>query len=273
MTALTKARDTVASHFDYPISLAQKGAVKIWNGALVNVDANGLAVPAADVVGHRCRGRANATIDSAGLADAAVSVEVLVGIVTVNNPAGTNQLTRADLGNYAYVVDDNTVARAAGTLNAVAAGILIAVDTTGATATIDQRLARPQITGSNVAPVADNAVTPAISTGTAEQVFPFLLPDAADTDYDFVMPYKAEVIDATVIKDGAGAANTLTLKNGAGTAISDAIASAVDKAVTRAGTLDKTTRVLAANAVLRLSNHRAAGTAALAAFVKVIRRP
>ncbi len=100
----------------------------------------------------------------------------------------------------------------------------------------------------------------------------FLLPDAATTTYKYTVPDKIEIIDVVCIKDGAGAANTITLKNSAGTAISDAIAAAVDKTVTRAGTLDKTTRVLAAAAELQITNTRAAGTSACAVFIRAIRR-
>lgn len=100
----------------------------------------------------------------------------------------------------------------------------------------------------------------------------FLLPDAATATYLYTVPDKLEIIDVTCIKDAAGAANTVQLLNGTGTAISDAIATAVDKTVTRAGTLDKATRVLAAGATLKITNTRSAGSAACAVFVRAIRR-
>jgi hypothetical protein len=130
---------------------------------------------------------------------------------------------------------------------------------------------------------ADTVFGPAIdaanSTAAAQPVLlssyvtmSFLLPDAATSTYLYTVPDKCEIIDVTCIKDGAGAANTVQLTNNAGTAISDAIATAVDKTVTRAGTLDKTTRVLAAGDTLKIVNTRAAGTAACAVFVRAIRR-
>jgi len=100
----------------------------------------------------------------------------------------------------------------------------------------------------------------------------FLLPDAATTDYDFILSEKLEVVDVTCIKDVAGAGNTITLKTGGGTAISDAIATAVDKTVTRAGTLDKATRVIASGGTLRITNTRAAGSSACYVLVKFLRR-
>lgn len=124
----------------------------------------------------------------------------------------------------------------------------------------------------NLGTVADST-----ATGQTPQVcipveMSFLLPDAATADYDFVLPEKLEVVDVTVIKDAAGAGNSITLKTGAGTAISDAIAAAVDKTVTRAGTLDKATRVIASGGTLRITNTRAAGSSACYVLVKFLRR-
>ncbi len=124
-------------------------------------------------------------------------------------------------------------------------------------------------------PVAD-AVNDAATAKTAQMgtmvTLSFLLPDAATATYLYTVPDKLEIIDVVCIKDGAGAANTVQLKNGSATAISDAIATAVDKTVTRAGTLDKATRVLAAGAQLQITATRAAGSMACAVFVHCIRR-
>jgi hypothetical protein len=133
-----------------------------------------------------------------------------------------------------------------------------------------------QTRATNVA-VAMGTVADASTSGqpallSTEVTLPFLLPDAATADYDYTVPEKLEIIEVIIIKDGAGAANTIQVKNGAGTAISDAVAAAVDKTVTRAATLDKATRVLAAGAVLRITNTRAAGTSAAAVFIRALRR-
>lgn len=93
--------------------------------------------------------------------------------------------------------------------------------------------------------------------------YAFTIPDAATADYDIVVDSKFEVIDVVVGKIAAGAGNTITIKNGA-TAISDAIAAAVDKAVTRAGTIDRTTNnnVVAAGGTLRCTATKSAGSMA-----------
>lgn len=139
MAAATKERDTPTSHYDLPVSLKQKGAVKIWNGTIVCVDANGLAIPGADTAGIRAMGRASETSDTAGIADAVNSCEALIGVCEFNNPAGANSLTQVDVGKLAYVLTDQDICRAAGTVNSVIAGKVLSVDVTNAKATIDFR--------------------------------------------------------------------------------------------------------------------------------------
>lgn len=106
----------------------------------------------------------------------------------------------------------------------------------------------------------------------SEVVMSFLLPDVATTTYKYLVPDKLEIVDVECIKDGAGAGNSVQIKNGAGTAISDAIAFTTDKTISRAGTLDKATRVLAAGAELQITNTKAAGTAAGLVIIRAIRR-
>lgn len=119
---------------------------------------------------------------------------------------------------------------------------------------------------------ANSAATAQEIKLTTEVCMSFLLPDAATATYKYTVPDDIEIIDVIVIKDAAGAANTIQIKNGAGTAISDAIAAAVDKTVTRAGTLDIATRVLAADDELRITNTRAAGSSAATVVIKALRR-
>lgn len=100
----------------------------------------------------------------------------------------------------------------------------------------------------------NNQTSPGVITG-----YPFLIPNAATADYDIVVDHKFEVIDVTVRKDGAGAGNTAQIKNGA-TAITDVMAAAVDKTLTRPLTIDTASNVIAAGGTLRCSFTRTAGT-------------
>lgn len=149
MAALTGERDTPKKHRHYTTNYLQKGSTKIWNGGLVNEDANGWAVPASDTANHHCIGRALVTRDTnaagpdGALADGALGtfqgpgVEVEIGVFEYDNPAGGNQLTQADVGKLAYVLTDHEVTRAAGTVNSIIAGVVRSVDTVANKAVID----------------------------------------------------------------------------------------------------------------------------------------
>lgn len=104
--------------------------------------------------------------------------------------------------------------------------------------------------------VPAGTLTPGILVG-----IPVATTGSITADFDVIVAEKFEVVDVICRKDAAGAANTITIKNGA-TAISDAIAYAVDKAVTRAGTIDTASNVIAAGGTLRVTATRSAGTVA-----------
>lgn len=128
------------------------------------------------------------------------------------------------------------------------------------------------ITAQAVATVVDTTVTAQSVRAAVPVVLCFDIPDAATTTYTAAMPDKIEVIDVECIKFAAGAGNTVQLFNG-GTAISDAIATAVDKTVTRAGTIDRTQNVIAAAANLSITVTRAAGSGACKIYVHCLKRP
>jgi hypothetical protein len=120
--------------------------------------------------------------------------------------------------------------------------------------------------------VANANVAPAISASGALVVISIDIPDAATATYPFLNAEKLEVIDVVVIKDQVGAGNTIQLKTAAGTPISDAIAAAVDKAQTRAGSLDKAQRLLAAQAGFQITATKAGGSMACQVFLHAIKR-
>lgn len=129
MAALTTERNTGWAQLDGEItpSPLQKGAVKIFNGAMVNTDASGFLVPAADVVNHKCLGWSRDTSDTAGIADGVQRCAVGIGVAKFAT-TGANAITIADVGKLAYVLDDNNVVRALGTVNSIIAGRVHGVD-------------------------------------------------------------------------------------------------------------------------------------------------
>jgi hypothetical protein len=243
-------------------------------GVLVGVTSAGAATNAANTAGMRVAGRSTARANEAA---GDTHVQAQAGVYAFVAAAALAAAGAAALYKEVYVVDNQTVGLAteAGgiTSNRVLAGVLVQISDGKHYVAVGLGLeAAAAITGEDAAPLANAAVSPAVTVPGVPVEIPFLIPDAATADYDYITQEAIEIVDVRVIKDAAGAGNTITIKNGAGTAISDAIAAAVDKAVTRAGTLDKATRVLAAGAVIRITATRAAGSMAAAVFIHAIKR-
>jgi len=269
MTATTTDRNTPALlSWRQNQTPLETGSV-IPAGVMVAVNASaGKAVNAANTAGLRVRGRSeHAASQTAGDVD----IVTARGVFGFAMSSALLAVAQAQVGKRVYVVDNQTVGLASDASARVVAGKLEEVD--GSTAFVSVGLETDSSeTGEGVGTLADSAVSPAVTIAGIPVTVAILLPDAATADYDYITQDKIEIIDVTVIKDAAGAANTLQVKNGSGTAISDAIAAAVDKAVTRSGTLDKATRVIAAGGTIRLTNTRAAGSSALACFIRAIKR-
>lgn len=112
--------------------------------------------------------------------------------------------------------------------------------------------------------------SPLVTTASALLHLDLEVPDAATQTLSYVTTNKIEIVDVIVRKSGAGAANTIQIKDGAANAISDAIAAAVDKTVTRAGTIDPAFATIAAGGTIEVTATRAAGSM-LATVTLVVR--
>lgn len=233
-------------------TLSAAATAVIYSGALIAKGGTGNAfVTKATATGGQVIGyNAGDKIDNSAGADGAIELkdgQCECGRARLVNSAAS--ITNAHIGSLCYVVDDQTVAAT----GSVPAGVVMEVGSDGfvyvwvdAGATAFAQAFGVQ-TNNQVAPFP-------------VQVFTFAVPDAATGDIDIVVARKVEVIDATAQKqNGAGAGNTMQLKNGA-TAITDAMACAVDNTITRAGTIDDAQSTINAGGTLRLTATRAAGT-------------
>jgi len=139
MTALTAARDTKRRGCG-PVLLQQEplaGVDIIYRGGMVGRPSDGYLVAAQ--AGTRIVGVAMETLDnSAGgagtLADGTEArVKIERGTFRFGNSASTLAVTVADIGELAYAVDDQTVARSSGATSAVypVAGRIVDVDSLG----------------------------------------------------------------------------------------------------------------------------------------------
>lgn len=112
--------------------------------------------------------------------------------------------------------------------------------------------------------------SPLVTTASVLLHFDLEIPDAATATLSYVTTNKIEIVDVIVRKSGAGAANTIQIKDGAANAISDAIAAAVDKTITRAGTIDPAFATIAAGGTIEVTATRVAGSM-LATVTLVVR--
>lgn len=130
MAAAAADRNTVerqGTAFSDPV----KAATKIYAGTIVCLDAVGNAQPGATAVGLIVRGRAREVADnSAGIAGA-INVDSEPGIFRFGNSAAGDLITRAEIGDDCYIVDDSTVAKTSGGATRTIAGKIIDVDAVG----------------------------------------------------------------------------------------------------------------------------------------------
>lgn len=101
------------------------------------------------------------------------------------------------------------------------------------------------------------------------------VPNGASGNVDYTsLPFKITVTDVTYIKQGGAgdAGNSITVHNGVtGNAITDALNSATDTAVVRAGTIDDAFAVISAATTIRLVTVRAGGNNAARIIIRYIR--
>jgi len=129
MAALTKDRNTPersGKDFVYPVA----AATRIFAGSLVVLDA-GVAKPGSTDTGLVSVGRAEAHADNTGGAAGAVGVNVRAGVFRFFNSAGADEITLAEVGSDAWIVDDQTVAKTNGSSARSKAGRIVDVDGNG----------------------------------------------------------------------------------------------------------------------------------------------
>jgi hypothetical protein len=131
MTALTANRNTpqraTGDRFADPV----KASSLIYGGALVVLDSSGWAVKASTATGLVVRGVAIAEADNSAGANGTINVETERGVFRFANSASTDAITRAEIGDACYIVDDQTVAKTDGSSTRSVAGTIVDLDAQG----------------------------------------------------------------------------------------------------------------------------------------------
>jgi hypothetical protein len=130
MAALTADRSTPARpgvDYEYPVLASET----IWAGSMVVLDSSGWAKGAVTATGLIPAGRAEARADNAGGANGAINVKVSRGVFRWLNSASADEITKAEIGDVCFIVDDQTVAKTDGSATRSKAGIIVDVDAVG----------------------------------------------------------------------------------------------------------------------------------------------
>lgn len=127
MTALTNDRNTPKLERDdvdeHPV---QAGAI-VFAGSLAMLNAAGFVIPGAEALGLTALGRAETRV----VGDGERRVKTRRGVLRFANSGGADTITRAEIGDPAYVVDDQTLAKTNGGNTRSPAGIIRDVDAQG----------------------------------------------------------------------------------------------------------------------------------------------
>lgn len=130
MAALSSERNTPVRHardFVWPMAAAKK----VWQGSIVALDAAGNVVPGATATTLHGAAVAQETVDNLSGAAGDRAVSVRRGTYQFDSATAGDAITRADIGNPCYIVDDQTVAKTNGSNTRSVAGVIRDVDAKG----------------------------------------------------------------------------------------------------------------------------------------------
>jgi hypothetical protein len=130
MTAQTADRQIVRREgetFEFPMT----ASVKAYIGALAVLDSAGNVKPAVTATGLIPAGVFTRQVDNSTGGAAAVTATVQPGTFRFGNSAAADEITKAEIGDTCYIVDDQTVAKTTDNASRSAAGQIVDVDTSG----------------------------------------------------------------------------------------------------------------------------------------------
>jgi hypothetical protein len=130
MAAATQDRDT-PRHGGAEFGLPVKAGAKLFAGTIGCVDATGFAIKGSTSTTLKAVGIVQAQVDNTIGQNGDVTVTVRRGCFRLANSASTDQITNADIGAQAYIVDDQTVAKTSGSSTRSVAGVVRLVDAYG----------------------------------------------------------------------------------------------------------------------------------------------
>ncbi len=270
MTATTTDRNSPAAYLQRQGHAPLVASAAVPAGVIVALNADG-KVPdggSSDTAGLIVVGRSEHNADQAEGDDELTYSRGVYGFIM---SAALAAVAQANVGRTVYLDDNQTIGLASDTVNMIPVGKLEAIGEDGlgyVSIGLDSGTVASSTNGASVGNVADGNLI-----GGIPVIHVITVGDVATGDTDEVLADKTEIIGTWCQKtNGAGAANTMQLQTGGGVAISDAMACAVDNAITYAASLDDENTVIAAGGTLRVHHVKAAGTGNGRVFVLGIKR-
>lgn len=141
MAALTKDRMTPQAIGDFHNGPVAASAI-LFAGALLMRNAAGYLLAGATATGSVGVGRVEAPVSNAGGSNGDVNVDYRPGVFRFANSAAADLITIAEIGDVAYIVDDQTVAKTDGSAARSPAGIIDNVDDQGVWVRFDEALTK-----------------------------------------------------------------------------------------------------------------------------------
>jgi len=239
MMALAADRDTPqrdGKKYNYPVLTG----VKIYAGAIVVLDSSGWAKPAVTATGLIPVGRATCQVDNTLGSSGDLNVTIEEGVFNFGNSAAADEITKAQIGDACYIVDDETVAKTSGTNTRSVAGYIRDVDTDGVWVELKNTISNDGdlVSTNNLSDVASAATARA---NIAANMYTLQIPVGTLVGtgvYRVVAPFAGTISLIKSVTDGAlGTGNaTLTGKIGA-TAITTGVLT-ITQAGSAAGDVD-----------------------------------
>ena len=130
MTALSADKNTkeaIGNVYSHPVAAAKK----CFAGGIAALDASGNCLPGATATTLVAIGRFEEQVDNSGGSAGDLSVKVKAGIFRYANSSGADLITRTEIGDNCYMVDDQTLAKTSGSSTRSVAGRIVDVDVSG----------------------------------------------------------------------------------------------------------------------------------------------
>lgn len=248
MTELSADRDTPALAGPSR-SIPVAAATTIYAGSIVCADSSGNAIPGSTATGLVPLGRAEEFVDNSDGSAADLSVLVKPGIFRWGNSASSDEITKAEVGDLCYIVDDQTVAKTSGSSTRSVAGVIHRIDSLGVWVRVGyEALIAPAgalLAASNLSDLAAAATARGNLGGGANKIALALhdidLVGANAEIKRFVSPVAGDIAKIYSVINGALTTGnaTLTAKIGA-TAVTDGVIT-VTQSGSAAGDVDSAT--------------------------------